>query len=174
LPARLDGEGRLLIMAEQDRGRWDQALIARGDEALARAAAAADAEEGSSPFQLEAAIAAVHAFAPSYADTDWRKIVALYDALHRLRPSPVVGLSRAIAIGEAFGPAEGLRALETIAERERLDSQPFVHVARAQALRGLQRFEEARAALRQARGVARTDAERTFIDGQLATCHPSH
>jgi RNA polymerase sigma factor (sigma-70 family) len=173
LPARVDGEGRLLIMAEQDRARWDQALIARGGEALARAAEAPDAGEGTSPFQLEAAIAAVHAFAPTYADTDWSKIVALYDALYHLRPSPVVALSRAIAVGEAAGPAEGLRALEAIPDRARLDAQPFVHVARAQALRRLGRFEDAQEALRDARAVARTDAERTFIDGQLATCHPA-
>ncbi len=168
LPARVDGEGRLLIMAEQDRTKWDQALIARGGEALARAAEAPGAEAGTSPFQIEAAIAAVHAFAPSYAATDWQKIVALYDALFALRPTPVVALSRAIAVGEAAGPAAGLQALDAIDDRARLDSQPFVHAARAQVLRKLGRLDEARAALRQARAVARTDAERTFLDGQLA------
>lgn len=168
LPARVDSEGRLLIMAEQDRSKWDAALIAIGEQALTRAAEAPGAHPqpgGASPYQLEAAIAAVHAFAPSYAETDWCQIVALYNALYRRRPDPVVALSRAIAIGEAEGPAAGLHALDTIADRDRLDSQPFVHLARAQALRKLGRSDEARAALTRARAVARTDAERTFIDG---------
>ena len=170
LPARVDGEGRLLIMAEQDRGHWDAGLLARGSEALAKAAEESPEAAASSPYQIEAAIAALHAFASSYADTDWTRIEALYDKLFDLRPTPVVALARAIARGEARGPAEGLRALEGIDDRERLGSQPFVHAARAQWLRRLDRIGEARAALNLARQVTRTDAERTFIDRQLALC----
>jgi len=125
-------------------------------------------EAASSPYHLEAAIAALHAFAPSYADTDWRTIESLYGKLFQLRPTPVVALGRAIARGEAHGPAEGLRALDAIDDRERLESQPFLFAARAQYLRALGRVDEARAALRQAREAARTDAERLFIDVQLA------
>jgi RNA polymerase sigma factor (sigma-70 family) len=170
LPARVDGDGRLLIMAEQDRSRWDAGLLARGSEALGRAADENPAVAASSPYQIEAAIAALHAFAPSYVDTDWIRIEALYDKLFVLRPTPVVALARAIARGEAHGPVEGLRALGDIVDRARLESQPFVHAARAQWLRRLDHIDEARVALNLARQVARTDAERTFIDHQLALC----
>jgi len=168
LPSRLDDAGHLLPMAAQDRSLWDRSLLERGSVALDRAADESPSSAIASPYAIEAAIAALHAFAPSYEETDWVRIERLYDSLHAQRPSPVVALSRAIARGEAHGPAAGLESLDAIVDRARIDSQPFVHLARARFLEGLGRSTEARASLERAREVARTAAEITFVEAQLA------
>ena len=109
-PARLDADGSLVRLADQDRSRWDRTLIAEGHE-LVRACLRRN-QPG--PFQIQAAIAAVHADAPTAATTDWSQIVALYDLLHAQRPNPVVAMNRAIAVGELRGAPDGLAELEAI------------------------------------------------------------
>jgi RNA polymerase sigma-70 factor (ECF subfamily) len=125
LPARAAADGSLLLLEEQDRSRWDRELIQRGFRLL-DASAVGDAP---SEYHLEAAIASVHCAAPSVASTDWRRIVGLYDLLFGLRPSPMVALNRAIAVGEAKGPDAGLRELNSLAGDEKLASSPFLSAA---------------------------------------------
>ncbi len=127
LPARLDGAGDLVPLREQDRARWDAALTADG-KALLDASATG---EVLSEYHLEAAIAAVHAEAPSAEETRWTEIVALYGALMTLRPSPAVALARAIAVGQADGPEAGRQALHALADDERLTRAPFHDAALA-------------------------------------------
>jgi RNA polymerase sigma-70 factor (ECF subfamily) len=119
-------------------------------------------------YQIEAAIAATHAFAPSYEATNWPQIEGLYAQLHARSPTPMIALSRAIAVGEGSGAEAGLRALEAIDGLERLQEQPFVHAARARWLKQLGKLDAAHAALHQARARARTAPEREFFDEQLA------
>jgi RNA polymerase sigma-70 factor (ECF subfamily) len=159
LPARIDGEGELSALAEQDRSRWDRALVAAG---LAALDASATGEELSS-YHVEAAIAAVHASARSVADTDWTRIVSLYDKLMLVAPSPVVALNRAIAIAQRDGPDRGLDALRAIADRARLERYPFYPAAMGELeLRRGQR-EQARAHFEAALALARNDPERRFL-----------
>ncbi len=121
-----------------------------------------------SPYHVEAAIAACHALAPTYADTSWTQIVALYDRLLALQPSPVIALQRAIAIGRAHGPKAGLRALEQVAGDARLDDDPVLAAAIGQleAQRGDARA--ARTAYRRALELAGTEPERRFLERKLA------
>ena len=121
LRARVDAEGRPILLLEQDRSRWDQLLIGRGLGALARADALGG---GRGPYALQAAIAACHARATTAAATDWRAIVALYDDLFHCTPSPVVALNRAVAVGMAFGPATALPLVEALAARPPMDRYP--------------------------------------------------
>ncbi len=113
LTARIGPDGALLTLTEQNRARWDQLLIRRGLDALARA----EALGGDGPYALQAALAACHARARSPADTDWPRIAALYDRLRAVTPSPVVDLNRAVAYSMAFGPEAGLRLIDEIAGR---------------------------------------------------------
>src|SRR5262249_20301230 len=121
LPARIDGEGDLNPLLDQDRARWDASLVSAGRALLDRAA------EGAilSAYHVEAAIAAEHASAPSVKQTNWSAIVRLYDLLMAICPSPVVALNRAIAIGQRDGPEQGLAALNAIVDAERLKGYPF-------------------------------------------------
>ena len=130
LPARCDARGDLIPLDEQDRSRWDAALNARGLAALAEASAGAPSE-----MHLEAAIAAQHAMAPSVEATDWPAIVTLYDRLAVMRPSPVVALNRAVAVGFAHGPAAGLAEIDAIESLARLDDYLFLAATRADLLR---------------------------------------
>ena len=114
--ARVGPTGEPVLLLDQDRGRWDALLIRRGLSALARAEALGGAR---GPFALQGAIAACHARARVAADTDWERIVALYDALASLVPSPVVELNRAVAVGTAFGPAAGLELVDALAASRR-------------------------------------------------------
>jgi RNA polymerase sigma-70 factor (ECF subfamily) len=125
LPARIDASGNLSSLFDQDRSTWDQQLIAEGISFLDRSATGSELSE----YHLEAAIASVHATAGGIDDTDWVKIVSLYDSLMTLRPSPVVALNRAIAIAQRDGPARGIEAIEAIADRDRLKSYPFYWAA---------------------------------------------
>ena len=166
LDSRLADDGGLLLLAEQDRGRWDRALVAEGFRRLGASA------EGDrlGRWHLEAAIAGQHASAPSLERTDWPAIRRLYDLLLRLRPSPVVALNRAIAIGMAEGPEAGLQALATIPDRSRLARQPFLAAAVAEF--ELRRGRPARAAeaLRAALLLARNPAEEAVLARKLAAC----
>lgn len=166
LPARVDAAGELTVLFEQDRSRWDAMLIARGLELL-DASATGDVV---SEYHLEAGIAATHATAPSASQTAWASIVKLYDTLFRLRPSPVVALNRAIAIGELEGPERGLEVLQAIHGRERLAAYPFYAAAMGEMELRCRRIEQALTHFCAARALARSDAERRFLDRRVAVC----
>jgi RNA polymerase sigma-70 factor (ECF subfamily) len=162
--ARLDDAGDLVPLDRQDRARWDRALI---DDGLAQLAAAASGD-AISPYHLEAAIAACHALAPSHAATDWGRIVALYDQLLALQPSPVVALQRAIALGQAQGPRSGLRALRDLEGNDRLDAEPVLAAAIGQLEAQRGDVGAARSAYRRALELAGTEPERRFLAEKLA------
>jgi predicted RNA polymerase sigma factor len=166
LPARRDARGDLIPRDEQDRSRWDAALNARGLAALAESGAGETVGE----MQVEAAIAACHAVAPSVEATDWPAIVALYDRLALLRPSPVVSLNRAVAVGFAHGPVAGLVEVDAIESLGRLDDYLFLAATRADLLRRAGRRGEALPHYRRARELARNEPERRFFDRRLAEC----
>jgi len=163
LGTRTDASGALQLLAEQDRSRWDRALIARGEASLSRASTGNEL----SAYHVEAAIAACHATAASFADTDWRSIVNLYDVLLRIRPSAVVALNRAIAVGYADGPAFGLDAIDALARETSLAAYPFLDAARGDFLRALGRTAEAHASFERAIARARNDAERELLARKL-------
>lgn len=166
LGARLSEDGSLLLLAEQDRGRWDRRLVAEGFRRLDLSA------EGDqlTAWHLEAAIAAQHAAAAAFERTDWVAILGLYDLLLRLRPSPVVALNRAIAVGMAEGAEAGLRALAAIPERERLARYPFLPAAVAEFELRSGRPARAAEALRAALLLARNPAEEAVLARKLAAC----
>jgi RNA polymerase sigma factor (sigma-70 family) len=166
LPARVGDDGNLLLLAEQDRARWDRELVAEG---LCRRDGSAEGE-ALTPFHLEAAIAARHAAAASFADTDWMSIVELYGLLLSLRPTPVVALNRAIAVGMAEGPEAGLRALAEIEDRERLARYPFLPAAVAEFELRAGRPERAAGQLRAALLLVRNAAEEAVLARKLAAC----
>jgi predicted RNA polymerase sigma factor len=166
--ARTDADGNLVLLADQDRSRWDPARIARGLGCLDRAGPLARA----GPYQLQAAIAACHARAVSWEATDWSQIVALYQALADIAPSPVVELNRAVAIGLAQGPAAGLAALDAI-EASALRGYHLLPAARADFLRRLGRWPEAAAEYRRALALADNVREQTFLAARLAACEAS-
>ena len=159
-PARLGEDGELVRLAHQDRSRWDRELIAEGHE-LVRACLDRNRP---GPYQIQAAIAAVHADAATAAATDWARIVALYDHLQRLRPNAVVALNRAIAVMEHRGPAAALDALDEID----LPTYHLFHAARAEALRRAGRDDEAADALRRAIALTSNAAERRHLERELA------
>jgi RNA polymerase sigma-70 factor, ECF subfamily len=159
--ARVDGRGDLVLLEDQDRSRWDASRIAEGTLVLARALRL----RAPGPYQLQAAIAALHAEAPGTGETDWLQIAALYAELARLTPSPVVELNRAVAVAMAEGPQAGLALLEGLAE---LDGYHLLHAARADLLRRLGRREEAADAYRRALALAANEPERRFLGRRLA------
>jgi predicted RNA polymerase sigma factor len=163
-PARLAGDGALVLLADQDRSRWDRAAIADG-LALVR-----EALVGRPPhrYALMAAIAAVHAEAQAWSDTDWTELVSLYNLLVVVWPSPVVALNRAVAIGLAAGPEAGLVALDALADEPQLAGYPYFASARADALRRLDRLVEARLAYTEALALSENTVERAFLQRRLA------
>jgi RNA polymerase sigma-70 factor (ECF subfamily) len=166
LPARMDDDGNLILLAEQDRARWDPRLI---EEGLRRLDASAEGETLSA-WHVEAAIAARHAAARSFADTDWTSIRELYDLLLQLQPSPIVALNRAIALGMADGPEAGLQAISEIADRERLRRYPFYPAALAELESRAGRAERAAELLEAALRLARNPAERELLARKLDAC----
>jgi len=161
--ARLEADGSMVRLADQDRSRWDAALIAEGHE-LVRACLRRD-QPG--PFQFQAAIAAVHADAPSAEATDWSQIVALYDQLYSHRPNAVVAMNRAIAIGELDGPHAGLAAIAAIDDELLVDYQPY-HAARADLLARAGHRDDARAAYDRAIELTTNTTEADFLESQRA------
>jgi RNA polymerase sigma-70 factor, ECF subfamily len=161
--ARVSDDGRLLLLADQDRSRWDRGAIAEGvalvHEALRR--------RPPGRFALMAAIAAVHAEAARWDDTDWRELIGLYDLLIDIWPSPVVALNRAVAVGFASGPAEGLAALDALATEPQLAGYAYLASARADFLRRLGRTEEARIAYEEALLLTENAVERRFLANRL-------
>ncbi len=161
---RTTAEGDLVLLDEQDRSRWSRALIAEGTALVERALVSGRA----GAYALQAAIAAVHAEAPTATATDWAQIVALYDVLLRLEPTPVVELNRAVAVAMHDGPAAGLAAVDAILARGELADYHLAHAARADLCRRLGRTEEARAAYRRALELVRQAPERRFLERRLA------
>jgi RNA polymerase sigma-70 factor (ECF subfamily) len=159
--ARFAPDGSLVLLPDQDRSRWDSVAIAEASELVERGLRMGRP----GPYLLQAAIVAVHATAPSYAATDWAEIVALYDRLFRLQPTPVVALNRALALAELAGPEAALAEVEPLGAR--LDDYHLFHAARGELLRRLGRLEEARAA--DARALVLTDnpAERRLLEARL-------
>jgi RNA polymerase sigma-70 factor (ECF subfamily) len=160
---RTDAEGALILLAKQDRERWDHDAINRGVEIVREALRAGPPGR----FVLMAAIAAVHAEAATWTDTDWPEIVALYDLLLVTWPSPVVALNRAVAIGLAQGPKAGLFELDAIAADPYLAGYSYFASARADFLRRLARVDEARFAYEKALALAENLVERTFLEHRL-------
>jgi RNA polymerase sigma-70 factor (ECF subfamily) len=161
--ARTDADGALILLPEQDRSRWDRTQIAEGIDVLTRALL--QGEPG--PYQLQAAIAALHAEADSPESTDWRQIWLLYDELHARQPSPIVALNRAVAAGltPSAGPAVGLRLLADLAEP--LHDYPAFHLARADMLRRLGDVHGARGSYQRAAGLADNAQVRGVVARQL-------
>jgi len=166
--SRTDASGGLVLLAEQDRSQWDRAEIAEGvglvREALRR--------RPPGRFALQAAIAAVHAEAPNWHATDWSEVVALYDVLLQVWPSPVVALNRAVAVGFARGPEAGLAALAPLAAEPQLAAYAYLASARAQFLQQLGRDEEARLAFTEAIVLTENDVEREFLTRKLEALQP--
>jgi len=160
---RVGEDGGLLLLAEQDRGRWDRAAIGEGVVLVREALRCRPPGR----FALMAAIAAVHDEAPSWTDTDWAQIVGLYDVLVQLWPSPVVALNRAVAVGLADGPAAGLAALDTLEAEPQLAGYSYLAAARADFLRRLGRTAEARTAYEEALLLTENLVERDFLTTRL-------
>ncbi|MEN9630531.1 MAG: hypothetical protein RJA10_3759 [Pseudomonadota bacterium] len=161
LAARTDALGRPVMLAAQDRTRWDAARIADGLAALGRAEQLAGPAPG--PYQLQAALAACHARAARAELTDWPRIVALYDTLLRVNPSPVVALNRALAVGMAQGPGPALALVDALQHEAALQRYPWLPAARADLLHRLGRLAEAQAEWRRAAGLTRNAAERDAL-----------
>jgi RNA polymerase sigma factor (sigma-70 family) len=158
--ARVGPSGEPILLLDQDRTRWDQLLIRRGLAALERAESLG-AVLG--PYGLQGAIAAVHARSRSADETDWQRIVALYDALIQLQPSPVVSLNRAVAVAMAFGAAAGLELVDALTTEPALKAYHLLPSVRGDFLSKLGRFEEARAEFERAAGLTRNTRERTLL-----------
>jgi RNA polymerase sigma-70 factor (ECF subfamily) len=162
--ARTTAAGDLILLEEQDRSRWDRALIDEGTALVQEAFAS----RRIGPYTIQAAIAAVHANAPDAAATDWQEIVGLYDVLLHLEPSPVVELNRAVAVAMRDGPEAGLLLVDAILTRGDLKDYRLAHAARADLCRRLGRATEARAAYERALALTRQAPERRFLERRLA------
>jgi predicted RNA polymerase sigma factor len=162
--ARTDAQGVPVLLASQDRTRWDRLLIRRGLAALARAEALGEAP---GPYQLQAAIAACHARAARVDETDWAQIATLYGRLAQVAPSPVIELNRAVAVAMRDGPAAGMTLIDALLATGALADYRLAHAARADLCRRLGRFAEARAAYQRALALTRQAAERRFLERRL-------
>ncbi len=165
LPGRMDDAGNLILLIDQDRSRWDQALIAEGRRQLERSA------DGNSltAYHVEAAIAQLHADAPSAAETDWNGIASLYETLMHLAPSPIVALNRAVAVAQRDGPAQALAEIERIKDRQRLLKYPFYFSTLGEFELRCGRKGTARKHFASALMLARNPAERRFLEERLRT-----
>jgi RNA polymerase sigma factor (sigma-70 family) len=166
LPARVDVSGNLHALVDQDRSLWDRQLITEGLKLMELSATGSELTE----FHIESAIAAVHATSERTADTDWGKIVSLYDMLMTIRPSPVVALNRAIAVAERDGPERGLDALRAIADADRLLAYPFYAAALGEFELRCGRREVAHEHFRAAIALARNPMERSFLEHRSNAC----
>jgi RNA polymerase sigma-70 factor (ECF subfamily) len=160
--ARLDEAGDLVILEEQDRSRWDRAQIA---EALPLVAEAF--RDGPGPFALQAAIAAQHCQAARAEDTDWSRILRLYDLLERAQPSPIVSLNRAVAVAMVAGPQPALAIIDALAATGDLDDYHLLHAARADLLRRAGAPSEAAKSYARALALVTNSSERRFLDRRL-------
>jgi len=171
LPTRIGPDGELIPLTAQNRARWDQLLIHRGLDALARAEALTGAANDRGPYALQAALAACHARARSAADTDWPRIAALYDRLRVVMPSPVVDLNRAVAHSMAFGPDAGLRLIDEIAATAALRNYAPLPAARGDFLFRAGRLAEARSEFEAAARLTRNAREAAFLLARAAACN---
>jgi RNA polymerase sigma-70 factor (ECF subfamily) len=166
LATRTDADGNPLLLDEQDRSRWDRGLIRAGLEALTRSARG----DALSVYHLQAGIAACHAIAPDYAATDWREILAGYDDLLRLSPSPVVALNRAVALAMVAGAPAGLTELERIGTMPGMDVYHLFHATSGELRRRAGDLCGALAGFRRARACATTEPERRLLDRRIWEC----
>jgi predicted RNA polymerase sigma factor len=167
LRARVGPSGEPILLLDQDRGRWDQLLIRRGLEALARAESLGQAF---GPYALQAAIAACHARARTPEETDWHLIAALYDALAQLARSPVVELNRAVALAMAFGPAAGLELVDALVSEPSLQGYHLLPSVRGDLLVKLGRLDEARTEFERAAALAGNAPERSLLLARVTEC----
>ena len=165
--ARVNASGDPILLLDQDRGKWNRLQIGRGLDALARAEKLTDSL---GPYALQAAIAACHACAPTNERTDWARITALYDALARLVPTPVVELNRAVAVGMALGPQAGLAIVDELQGEPALESYHLLNAVRGDLLFKLERMPEAGAEFERAASLAQNARERAFLLGRAAVC----
>jgi RNA polymerase sigma factor (sigma-70 family) len=159
-PARLDDDGMLLRLDDQDRAKWDQALVGRGLAELAAAARGSELTE----YHLQAGIAATHCMAPNYEATDWTRILRHYDELNRLKPSPVVALNRAVAVANVHGPAAGLEAIAAIPESHRLQGHHLLHAVTGELNWRLKNYPAAAESFRCALKLARVGPEQMYLE----------
>jgi RNA polymerase sigma factor (sigma-70 family) len=164
--ARISPSGEPVLLLDQDRARWDHLLICRGFAALARAESLGPL----GPYGVQAAIAACHARARTGAETDWARITELYDALAELTPSPVVELNRAVAVGMALGPAEGLRLVDELRSEPALSGYHLLSSVRGDLLAKLNRFSEAKEEFDRAASLTRNSVERRLLLARAAEC----
>ncbi|WP_042271485.1 RNA polymerase sigma factor [Paraburkholderia heleia] len=169
LPARVDRAGRAVLLADQDRSRWDALLIRRGLAAIARGAACAGAP---GPYALQAALAACHARAPSAAATDWAEMVSIYDALLTLDASPVVRLNRAVAVGMVQGPQAALDLVDALCAEPALRHYPWLPAARGDLLEKLARHAEACAEFERAAALTHNARDREVLLARAQSCAP--
>jgi RNA polymerase sigma-70 factor (ECF subfamily) len=162
--ARVGGDGELILLDDQDRGRWDAARISEGQALIEEALEA----RRPGPYQVQAAIAALHDEAVIPTETDWAQIASLYATLQQMAPSPVVELNLAAAVAMADGPAIGLAMMDGIAATGELDAYPYLHSARADLLRRLERWSEAATAYERALELTTNAPERAFLESRLA------
>ena len=162
-PARLDAQGDLLRLDDQDRSKWDQALIGRGLMALAQAAQGAELSE----YHLQAGIAAIHCMAPDYESTDWSRILRHYDELNRIKPSPVVALNRAVAVAHVHGPQAGLNAIAAIPQRDRLESHYLLHAVLGELHWRMKNDRAAAESFRRALKLANVGPEQLYLTRML-------
>jgi RNA polymerase sigma-70 factor (ECF subfamily) len=161
--ARVTERGDLVLLEDQDRSRWDAQRIAEGRSLIDTAMAAGQP----GPYQIQAAIASLHDTAASPADTDWAQIAALYASLLRLEPTPVVALNHAVAVAMADGPAIGLAMIDGLAADDTLADYPYLHAARADLLRRLERWSEAATSYERAAALTDNRAEQAFLGRRL-------
>jgi RNA polymerase sigma-70 factor (ECF subfamily) len=159
LETRVDGEGNLLLLSEQERSQWDEELLVRGVEQLQRAAHGDELSE----YHLQAAIASLHAISPRFADTDWRRILELYDHLLTIAPSPVIALNRAVARSMLEGPETALASLERLSTEPAIKNYYLLPAVRADFLRRLGRSAEAAACYNEALSYPCSEPERRFL-----------
>src|SRR4029079_4586702 len=165
LRARVSPSGKPVVLLEQDRSRWDHMLVRRGLAALDRAEKLGGA---AGPYALQGAIAACHARAKTPGETDWPRIAALYDALARIAPSPIVELNRAVAVAMAFGPAAGLAIVDPLMSEPSLEGYHLLPTVRGDFLAKLGRKDEARAELERAASLTRNTTERELLLERVA------
>ena len=166
LPGRVDASGNLSSLFDQDRSRWDATLISQGQKFLERSATGSELSE----YHIEAAIAWIHASAPRVEDTNWENIVALYDQLMVIRPSPVVALNRAIAVAQYAGPERGLEEIHSIQNKDRLARYPFYAATLGELEHRRENYEIAHAHFQAALALARNPMERRFLEQRLESC----
>ena len=166
IPAREDDEGNLLRLQEQDRTRWNEGMIARGMVHLRESAGGAEISE----YHLQAGIAACHAIAPDYQSTDWYKILSLYDRLIEFDHSPVIALNRAIAVANLHGPKAGLETVQTIQDRDKLDSYYLLYAVLGEFEMRSGNLQRAAEQFRKAIELAETKSERAFLLKRLQEC----